>query len=133
MPINYIKPSVPKVSLGIGEEAKKAEPITRTPPVQPPEYYTGYQTELAAKSKNVYQTSKRVETAYKALSSAQTNQGWVGTLKNIGKSLIPGRGVLLPNQKTTEKDIQAAQAEFDAATVAMRSSEWQVQILHTLP
>ena len=138
MPVEPIRPEPTKARLA--EEEPEARP-KMPPPPKPPEYYPGYRAEAEAVTKNIYQASRRVEEAVEALSRVQ-QRGVVHPLKSIGRGILVG---LFPpmglaaelNRPYSQEDYDAAmaeaQAELDAATVELRSTEWKLQILHTLP
>jgi len=139
MPIEPIKPELPRVSLA--EEKKPEARPKMPPPPKPPEYYPGYRAEAEAVTKNIYQANKRIREAAEALTKVQ-QRGVAHPLKSIGRGILVG---LFPpagltaelNRPYSQEDYDAAlaeaQAELDAATIELRSTEWRLQVLHTLP
>ncbi len=139
MPIEPIKPPQVKVSLGLGEEQKKDTGVTTPPPPpQPPEYFEGFNNWMTSITKDIYSNTKTVEESYKALSKwTSVPEPPTNTAMRIffgppqGFRYAPGGGLI--SEENYQQELQKAQAEFDAATTELQNSEWQLQVLNTLP
>ncbi len=134
MPIEPIKTVLPRVPAA-GEKKEEKKGVTLPPPPEPVEPYAGYGTELQATVQSAYQAGKRVEESYKKLESVQRIATGSPLLQAIGmEPLFKVNEWGIP---TSEEDYQSmlsqAQADFDATTRELRSAEWQIQVLSTLP
>ncbi len=127
MPLKDISPQLPKIIQAGGETNPPAEPTVIPPPVQPPEYYTGYQTERIGSSKDIYQAAKRAESASSRYTQLQQlSSGW-----NPAHYLY--LAVELKSEAGYNQALSDAQAEATIAEAQLRSAEWRQHVLDTLP
>ena len=110
-----LTPQTPKQLLA-GEE-KKQPPKPIPPPVEPPEYYQGYQQELA-------KTGTTISNLYK---QQQKVQGQIQNLSNLSLMLGEPEGKLPPDM---DKKIRAG---TDAIQVSILNAEWRQEVLLSLP
>lgn len=147
MPLEPITPLLPKLPAAPGEDEKEKEELKVPPPPQPPEYFPGFETEVQALKKNIYQANKDVMEAYKKLSTIQSRgieTLFVSTARSILTGILPSQFQLTSDilaqftrgagsEEEYQRSIAEASVALEEVTRDMQNSEWQMEVLNRLP
>ena len=110
------------------EETKEKLP----PPVEPPEYYTGFGAEFEQIGVELQQLYGKLQQAEVKLPvSTPEVTSWFGKLLELfhWPDLLSKAGEYAPLEKLKEQAI----AEFDAAAVLFQTAEWKLEVMQVLP